>query len=314
MGIDLKRIVGDAVKGAERALTGAQAGVDHAVDTAKQNVARVVDSFGPPVLKPLVDLGSKFLHGSADKPNDGQLVGAGGKTYPPGTPLDQIAAYTPSNTIPGAPLKPEAGETFIYVNGISTTKEAQERTLQAFADRTGGRVIGIHNATEGAATDLLQALGDKLDLGKNPAVDSLADTVYGELKAGRPVHLLGHSQGALITSRALTDVKQRLMVEDGMTREQAEALLSNVKVETFGGAAANYPDGPQYVHYINEADLAPDVLGLDQPGLPNHAGRDARFVRFNSHDLNPAAGHSINDTYVPQRIPFDEARASGSVS
>ena len=66
----------------------------------------------------------------------------------------------------------------------------------------------------------------------------MADTVYSELKAGRGVHLMAHSQGALVTSRALNDVAQRLRIEDGMSQSQVEKLMSKAKVETFGGAAA----------------------------------------------------------------------------
>ena len=47
---------------------------------------------------------------------------------------------------------------------------------------------------------------DKLDKGTNPAVDTLADTLYTELKAGHDVQLMGYSQGGLITARALFDV------------------------------------------------------------------------------------------------------------
>jgi pimeloyl-ACP methyl ester carboxylesterase len=128
---------------------------------------------------------------------DGLFVGADARTYSRDTPLVDIPAVTPTD---GSSPK----ETLIYVNGILTDKDAQARSLQGIADTTGDRVVGIHNATGGAITDLTQCLGDKAGLGRNPAVDTLADTVYGELKSGHPVHLLAHSQGALVTSRALS--------------------------------------------------------------------------------------------------------------
>ncbi|MFY1826863.1 hypothetical protein ACN47A_13165 [Myxococcus fulvus] len=59
----------------------------------------------------------------------------------------------------------------------------------------------LHGLTGDFVADLAQCVGDKLDKGKNPAVDTLVDTVYGELKAGREVHLTGYSQGGLITAR-----------------------------------------------------------------------------------------------------------------
>ncbi|NJM52564.1 MAG: hypothetical protein HC846_03675 [Blastocatellia bacterium] len=124
-----------------------------------------------------------------------------GQTFPANTSLNDIPAVVPNGGV-------HNNETLIYVNGIRTNVAGQANSLQAIADNTGSRVVGIHNATEGTGVDLLQSFGDKLDIGNNPAVDTLADTVYNELRAGREVHLMAHSQGAIITSRALEDVKK----------------------------------------------------------------------------------------------------------
>ena len=238
-----------------------------------------------------------------DKVNDGMLLGAGNKTYPAGTPLSQVEGVKPSN---GA--KPS--ETVLFINGIKNDVPKQGNYLQTIADATGANVVGIHNATEGTMKDLLQALGDKLDLGRNAAVDSAADTVYRELKAGRGVHLMAHSQGAIITSRALSDVKKRLMVEDGMSRSQAEALLGKVKVETFGGAASQYPDGPKYVHYVNRTDpVVAFGLGAKSGWPGSNPGRDAVVHRFTNLSFDPKKLHSFGPAYLPHRVPFDEARA-----
>jgi len=253
--------------------------------------------------------GTNFvLPRSESKPDvkyDGLYVGADGQTFQPGTPLAQIPAVTPSDG-----RRPN--ETLIYINGINTTKDGQAASLQAIADRTGAQVIGIHNATEGMISDLGQCITDKLDKGRNPAVDTLAHTIYNEIKAGRSIHLVAHSQGGLITSRALTHVYQRLRVEDGLSRAQAERRLGTVKVETFGAAAGHYPDGPQYVHYINRDDPVPSLFGLgwdiDRLNPTLHAGRGAQVHWFTDIHLNPIASHSFEDVYLPRRVPFDQAR------
>jgi len=237
---------------------------------------------------------------------DGVFVGANGQTFPPTTPLTQIPAVNPRDgRVPN--------ETLIYVNGINTTKDSQAASLQAIADRTGARVIGIHNATEGMITDLGQCITDKLDKGRNPAVDTLAETVYSEIKAGHSVHLIAHSQGGLITSRALNHVSQRLRLEDGLSRAQTERLLGLVNVETFGAAAGHYPDGPKYVHYINRDDPVPSLFGLgwdlDRFNPTLHAGRGAVVHWFTDAHLNPIASHSFEDVYLPRRVPFDQARS-----
>jgi len=279
--------------------------VDGVVDKLENKVAGTVDKFEK-VLYPVAQ-GVNAIAGlfgkrgsSADKVNDGKIVGANGQTFPGNTPLNDVAGVKPSNG-----QKPT--EKIFYVNGINTNLADQQATMQTMADKTGAEVVGIHNATEGAISDLKQSAGDKINKGNNPAVDTLADGVYGELKAGRPVHLMAHSQGAIITSRALTDVKNRLMIEDGMTKEQAEKALSNVKVETFGGAASKYPDGPQYVHYVNRGDLVPGLLGLGKDrGEP---GKGAKVIVFDDFHLNPVKSHSIDETYLNHRVPFDQARA-----
>lgn len=235
-----------------------------------------------------------------DQQFDGHFVGANGQTFAPGTALNQIPAVTPAGGV-------RNNETLIYVNGIRTDVGGQSNSLQAIADQSGSRVVGVHNATEGTGVDLLQSFGDKLDIGNNPAVDTLADTVYDELRSGRDVHLLAHSQGALITSRALQDIKNRLMLEDGMSRTDAERLMSNVRVETFGGAARRFTDGPQYVHYVNRNDGVPQAFGLRSWLNPfAQPGRDAVTHYF--RDGKAFVSHGFEKFYLPQRVSFEEAR------
>lgn len=233
-----------------------------------------------------------------DRRFDGHFVGNNGTTYAPDTPLSEIDAVTPRNGVTN-------DRTIVHVNGINTDVAGQLSSLQAIADQTGSRVIGVHNATAGGLRDVVQSLGDKVDIGNNPAVDSLADTIYNELKAGRQVDLMAHSQGAIITSRALTDVRNRLQLEDGLSRRGAENLLGNVRAETFGGASRRFPDGPQYVHYVNRRDFVPMAFGLRNFLNPfADAGRGAVTHYFSDRN----SPHSFNSTYLNQRVPFEQAR------
>ncbi len=251
----------------------------------------------PPVFALLDVLAAR----GSDADFNGRFVGAGVRTYPPSTPLSEVPAV-----LPGDGREPV--ETIVYVNGISTTKDGQYGSLRQIADRTGARVVGVHNATQGGVVDVIQSAGDTLDIGRNPAVDTLADAVYAEITAGRTVHLMAHSQGALITSRALTDVYQRLRVEDGLSRREAERVLARVEVETFGGAAGSYPDGPRYVHYVNRRDPVAALFGLGPVATPLvHPGRGAVVRRFSEGDN----AHGFEHTYLPRRLPFDEARRRG---
>ena len=298
--------------GAQQGLEKAQQTVSNTVENVRNTVSqgaqqagRVVDSFETKATKGVQALGIFGLGGKPDKQYDGMFVGAGGRTFPPGTPLKDIPGVTPANN-------PNPTKTIIYVNGIMTPKEGQSSDLQAIADKAGARTIGIHNSTEGFVTDLAQCVKDKLDKGRNPAVDTLADALYTELKAGRSVDLMGYSQGGLIVSRALKDVSNRLRIEDGMSKADVEKTMSRLNVETFGAAATTYPDGPKYVHDVNNRDMVPSLFGLggkvDPLQFIKDAGKGAVVHRFGDGGVNLIANHNFQDTYMKHRVPFEQAR------
>ena len=251
--------------------------------------------------------------GKPDQFYDGTFIGASGRAYSATTPINQIPAVTPRDgRTPNGKI--------IFVNGIQTPKDVQAQSLQSIADKTGAAVIGIHNSTDGLLSptgfigDVIQVLKDKADLGKNPAVDTLANAIYDAAKKGEPLSVMAHSQGALIASRAVGDAYKRLRIEDGLSASAAKKRLNTIQIETFGGAARSYPDGPQYVHYINNDDAVPMALGLGVgiQGLDPtyHPGSGAVIHRFTDFRLNPILAHDpiFNDAYLSRRVPFEDAR------
>jgi hypothetical protein len=259
-----------------------------------------------PALSPLPE-------GKPDQFYDGTFVGAFGRAYPASTPIDQIPPVTPRDgRAPNGKI--------VFVNGIQTPKDTQAQSLQSIADKTGAAVIGIHNSTEGLlspggfVSDVLQVLKDKADLGRNPAVDTLAAAIYDAAKKGEPLSVMAHSQGALIASRAVGAAYNRLRIEDGLSASAARKRLNTIQIETFGGAARSYPDGPQYVHYVNVADAVPMTLGLGVgiAGLDPtfRPGSGAVIHRFTDFRLNPILSHDpfFNDAYLSRRVPFEDAR------
>jgi len=234
----------------------------------------------------------------SDIQRDGAWIGDQGSSSAPGNPL---APVLPTGAL-------QTSVPTIYVNGILNSVEDQARFMQGLADATGSAVYGIHNASQGAFKDIWQSLQDKLDIGKNPPVDAVAEYVHSQLLASGdlPVNLVGHSQGALIISRALDDVKKQLLIEDRFSKQQVESILSRVSVTTFGGASGHYPNGPKYTHYINRGDFVamPAGLGLDLiPGIPLlHGGRDAKYIRFSDFSLpNPHDSNIYLNMYRQQQ-------------
>lgn len=225
-----------------------------------------------------------------DPKYDGCLVGAGG-LYAALTPLDVVAPVLPDN---GAPVK----ETVILINGIMTDVAIQQHDMQALAN-TGCAVRGVHNATAGMGNDLLECVLNKLNRGDTPAVDTLARLIAQGLLDDKPVRLIGHSQGALITARALQVVDAALR-NTGMNDGAVKAKLASISVETYGGASSSYVDGPRYLHTINNADAVPMLsgIGLDALNPFGSIGENAavrRFTRINAPGVGGNCGTDLAD-------------------
>lgn len=220
-----------------------------------------------------------------DSDSDGFFVGANNRLFPADVDFDTITPIVPNNG-------KASGELLIAVNGIMTRKDLQFADLQDLANKTGASVIGIHNSTDGLWTDLAQCLADKLEIGRNPPVDTTANLLYKAIQTGRRLSLVGHSQGALILSRALLDVRNRLILEDGLSAAAAEEKLKHFQVETYGGAARNFVDGPEYIHYVNLFDLVPMITGVG-------------FHKFSPfvHAGNGAVVHFFSEAHLPSNMP-----------
>ncbi len=143
-----------------------------------------------------------------------------------------------------------------YVNGVQTAIETHRRAAQSLAFQINKPVVGIYNATEGAA-DFAQAMTDKIGVGglgmRNPATVTLANIVAqqgspSDEKGG--LDLYGHSQGSIIISEALRQARNR------------GSSLSNVEVTTFGNAAWTMPRGlKDQHHYVFDSDPVSASVG-----------------------------------------------------
>lgn len=253
--------------------------------------ASVARAFGKLPAKLGGDTFAKWVdraNAAKDKPNDGKLVGAGAATFPRGTPLSQIPGVQPDG---------KAGTgTILYVNGMLTPLSQQLLDMKAIANTAGAQVLGVHNSTQGLVADGLQSAADVAGVGKNAAVETLAQALLTELRAGRAVHLFAHSQGAIITQRALRQVREQL-------GPQADAKLKLVTVETFGGAGGIYPDGPKYTHYVNKRDLVPNLFGIGWDGSLRNggAGKGADIRYFDFAHPDQVLQHLLDTAYLPQR-------------
>jgi hypothetical protein len=317
--------------GAAAALNAAAADTRRASAAATRGAAIAGEAAKPqPMATVSYDLrfGTQNNGGQHDIVFDGAVVGANGQVYPPGTDASQAPGVRPND---GTPF---TGERIYYVNGIQNTASFQSQSIQNIANATGGEVVGIHNSTEGLGLDLQQCVLDKLPSfqSTNAATRALANQIVKDIEAGRPVHLMAHSQGGLVTSGALTIVKDYLETMKPANKAQADAILKNIKVETFGSAAASWPYGPQYTHYINENDTVPMITGLGRqadPARQQNAGGDRATIHFIRDDpRTPDAlrwspetnalpdgdipAHDFNDGYLFHRQPWEQGHANSA--
>ena len=157
---------------------------------------------------------------------------------------------------------------------MNCTKDQHVERMRTLAE-SGRAVIGVYNATKGAKRDLLQSVGDKLDKGHNAAVSTVRHLVRQAVSTGQQLSLVGHSQGALVCSRALWQVYDQLT--DQVSASVAKHMLSKVQVETLAGAAQSYPPGPRYTHRAIAGDPIVKLTGLASP-LSAKGSSDATSV------------------------------------
>lgn len=238
------------------------------------------------------------------------------------------------------PIQPRSGNpngaTLYLTNGIDTPPWLSLDNAQRLADESGASVRMVYNARQNVAGDIVQSAVDLFGPAElNPASRTLGNMIYHKLAANQRVHLVGESQGAIITRNALEIAGERLR-KDGLSSEEVKARLGNVVVETFNGAVPGppisafpipeplkaaltlrrrgYPDGPTYIHYGNPRDEAVFArMGVGQWGGARFGGEDAviRKVAYGRR-LDPIDAHLFRGI-VEHRVPWDQAVREGNV-
>jgi hypothetical protein len=163
---------------------------------------------------------------------------------------DKVRPITPRDCQNAASLRK-----IVFVNGILNSGKKHCDNLHKIAKHRCAAVTGVYNRSDNFFKDLSQSIGDKLGIGNNPAVDTLQEMITESVQAGQPFEIIGHSQGAIITSRALGDARNRAAVD------ATAPDWSLVSVTTFGGAAWTFPDGISVTHLVNVIDPVPLLFG-----------------------------------------------------
>ena len=214
--------------------------------------------------------------------------------------------------------------------------ENTEMVLSIISPPAGAAARGVNllHTINGFLTDLGQCIDDKLlQVQNNPATLTLAGAIFQACMNNSPINVIAHSQGAIITSGALRVAISALAIV--YTREEtanrSHSFLQTlhdisvfgqierfnrirrinqriktlthrlVSIQTFGGAATWYPDGPWYRHVYNTAawnsgDPVAKLFG--QGNIFAHPGSGASVERLHRGGRGVSGNHSIDNNYL----------------
>lgn len=196
------------------------------------------------------------------------------------------------------------------------------------------RGVNILHSINGFLTDLGQCIDDKLlQVQNNPATLTLARAIVEACVGNVPINIIAHSQGAIITSGAvrvaisaiaiiytaeesshqnhnLLQILKDMTIFGQIERfnrlrrihQRIKTLMRRlVSIQTFGGAATWYPDGPWYRHVYNTAaafsgDPVAKLFG--QGNIFAHSGRGATVERLHRGGRGVSGNHSIDNNYL----------------
>ncbi|PCI42362.1 MAG: hypothetical protein COB51_13040 [Moraxellaceae bacterium] len=227
---------------------------------------------------------------------DGFFVGSNGCAYDPSLfKAENITAVEPTN---GSTLE-NTTPIFVVNGGFATLDELINR-LQATADAKQRPVIGIYNA-------YLDLLGEFLKLFDliNPSAATFRDEAFEQINDGHRVTLHGISQAGFIISRSLIQLKFIIWLYNPFSESRRNELIGLVDVEVVGGLGVYFPDGPRYVHYVNERDWLPYLSGIMIPNA--HPGEGAVIATFNyqNEDCSDDPGSLLWEDYPGSNGSFE---------
>ena len=196
---------------------------------------------------------------------DGYFLGENGCFYnPENIAIEDIPALHTKNTNKNvAPLW--------YINGANLRADWVHTQMHRIAYSSGRPVIAIYNSTLGGR--FIDAPGDAIN--GSLATSTAEKVILDALSQEKDIYFQVNSQGAMHMRKVLRNI---------VTGVEAEQL-ANIHVLTVGGAASDFPDGPTYVHLVNESDPVPSGAGVLSEGAK--PGLHAEIIRFSAKDPNP---------------------------
>jgi hypothetical protein len=182
------------------------------------------------------------------------------------------------------------------------------------ADSSGAPVLPLYNLSKGHGIDFTESLLDRMNLNQSGATLTLTKIITSSSLEQRPCHIAGYSQGALIVANAIFSAASTLRDDHGLSEERITELLAIHTVETYGGAASIYRDGPRYYHLVSHSDPIAWYLGVAKHGLDSDQIKEVES-KLVSAEINSSiapwiasATKNIGDAVTPGLWPGSPAQ------
>lgn len=213
--------------------------------------------------------------------------------YAPFRGVPHLPYEVPDNTQTMA----EDDEAWYFLNGICTDRNVLRLNGRALANLFRRRVFLMHNPSDGIVLDLLEcAAGRTMQL--MSTLDTSVSRILEEaLRRHRKVVFLVHSQGGIIATGAVYELRKRLIGDD-------RKLLEKLEIYTFASAATEMKvEGIYTEHFYHTHDYVARI------------GVGASPCQFTGrHFRHRASGHLFNthylDTFCQGKFTCKDGRAS----
>lgn len=214
--------------------------------------------------------------------------------------------YAPFRGVPHLPyevpddtrvMTEEEDEVWYFLNGICTDRNVLRLNGKALANLFGRRVHLMHNPSDGILLDLLECAAGRTMQIMSTLDTSVSRILEDALRRYRKVVFLVHSQGGIIATGALYQLRDRLTGDD-------RHLLEKLEIYTFASAATEMNlEGIYAEHFYHTHDYVARIGVAASPC--QFTGR---------HFRHRASGHLFNTHYLHSfcqgRFTCSDGRAS----
>ncbi len=166
-------------------------------------------------------------------------------------------------------------EHWYFINGIMTNQEVFDVNLHGLSKLLNRPLMGLYNPSKGMYRDLVESVIGRATDSLTPIARVMAQHLFYPVLSGKPIRIIGHSQGAIILSNVA-----KILQSYGFE-------LNNVEFFTIAGAHDEFPQVPMVEHFGNEKDYVYRI------GAKHYQARicGEQYVR----DLG---GHLLNRHYL----------------